>query len=105
MMSGIKGKNTKPELIVRSYLHRCGLRFRLHDRRLPGKPDLVCQFAYMPKSNRQFWKDKLKGNVLRDAVNDARLRSEGWRVFTIWECEAADKRVLRRLSRSILNHR
>jgi DNA mismatch endonuclease, patch repair protein len=112
MMSGIKGKNTKPELIVRSYLHRCGLRFRLHDRRLPGKPDLVlrrhravvhvhgcfwhqhedCQFAYMPKSNRQFWKDKLKG-------------SEGWRVFTIWECEAADKRVLRRLSRSILNHR
>ena len=121
MMSGIKGKNTKPEIIVRSYLHRQGLRFRLHDRRLPGRPDLVlaryqavvnvhgcfwhqhpgCQFACMPASNRFFWRTKLTGNAERDALNDAELRRRGWRVLTVWECEVSDEKKLARLARRI----
>src|SRR5687767_4100064 len=103
MMSGIKGKNTKPERLVRSFLHRRGLRFRLHDRSLPGRPDVVlrkykaavqvhgcfwhqhtgCRFAYMPANNRNFWQAKLLGNAERDARNDAALRELGWRVFTV----------------------
>src|SRR3954463_11359762 len=105
MMAGISGKNTKPEMEVRKYFHRRGLRYRLHDRRLPGRPDLVfpkhhavvqvhgcfwhqhegCTFAYMPKTRRAFWKAKLGGNAIRDRKNDAELRSLGWKVFTIWE--------------------
>src|SRR5687768_13703745 len=99
MMSGIRGKNTKPELFVRQELHRRGFRFRLHVGSLPGKPDIVlpkyravvevrgcfwhqhsgCRFAYMPKSNRAFWKRKLRSNSERDLVNDRALRSLGWR--------------------------
>ena len=121
MMSGIRGKHTKPEVIVRSYLHRQGLRFRLHDRRLPGRPDLVlarhrtvvnvhgcfwhqhpgCRFAYMPASNRAFWKAKLTGNIKRDARNDAELRKLGWQVLTLWECETGDERKLARLASRI----
>lgn len=121
LMSGIKGKNTKPELLVRRYLHRFGLRFRLHDKRLPGRPDLVfakhravlhihgcfwhqhagCRFAYMPASNRQFWLEKLGGNVGRDRRNDAALRELDWRVFTVWECEASDDARLEALVREI----
>lgn len=121
MMSGIKGKHTKPELIVRRFLHRQGLRFRLHDKRLAGRPDLVfgkfeavvnvhgcfwhqhpgCRFAYMPASNTAFWRAKLSGNAQRDARNDLALRREGWRVFTVWECEAANEKRLARLAKAI----
>jgi len=106
-MSGIRGKDTKPEVIVRRFLHRLGFRFRLHDRRLPGRPDIVlpryrtvvnvhgcfwhqhpgCRFAYMPASNQPFWRAKLAGNVERDARNDEKLRAQGWNVITVWECE------------------
>lgn len=107
MMSGIRAKNTQPELQVRSLLHRAGLRFRLHRRDLPGKPDLAfikrrvavfvngcfwhqhvgCEMAAVPKTNKKFWQQKLSGNVARDRKIRARLRKYGWHAFTIWECE------------------
>jgi DNA mismatch endonuclease (patch repair protein) len=120
MMSGIKGRNTKPEVFVRSYLHRAGLRFRLHDRKLPGRPDIVlaryrtvilvhgcfwhrhkgCKFCYTPKSNRAFWKAKFAANVERDVRKARELRRAGWRVVTIWECRITPK-DLQRLEKKI----
>jgi DNA mismatch endonuclease, patch repair protein len=117
MMSGIRGKDTRPELAVRRYLHREGLRFRLHDPKLAGKPDIVlpryrvvvdvrgcfwhchdgCRNATRPKSNSAFWTDKLRANVERDARNVAALEALGWRVFVVWECEAGNEDNLRRL--------
>jgi DNA mismatch endonuclease (patch repair protein) len=114
MMAGIKGKNTAPELAVRRHLHRSGLRFRLHDRDLPGTPDLVlrryrtvvqvhgcfwhrhsgCRFAYMPSSNQSFWRKKFDGNVYRDRASNRALRKLGWRVVTVWECEVNDEAKL-----------
>lgn len=119
MMSGIRGTNTKPELIVRSFLHRHGLRFRLHIRELPGRPDVVlpkyrvavfvhgcfwhrhegCRYATTPRNNAAFWRDKLNGNVLRDARRRRELTRLGWRVFTVWECELDDRRLLRLVRR------
>lgn len=121
MMAAIRGKNTKPELVVRRYLHRRGLRFRLHERRLPGRPDIVlarhhavvqvhgcfwhqhpgCRYAYMPEQNRERWREKFASNRDRDARNEARLRDLGWRVFTVWECEARKENVLAELFDSI----
>jgi DNA mismatch endonuclease (patch repair protein) len=120
MMSGIRARNTKPEIAVRSFLHRSGLRFRIHSKSLPGKPDLVlprwravvfvngcfwhrhpdCPKAYTPMSNRRFWMAKFQANVARDAAAAAALRTAGWRVFTIWECEVS-RGNLSRLVRSI----
>lgn len=120
MMSGIRGKNTKPELIVRSYLHRAGLRFRLHRRDLPGRPDLVlprfrtvvfvhgcfwhrhraCRFSYTPSSNTKFWQAKFDGNVERDRRKTLALRKLGWRVLVVWECSLSDRK-LERLARRI----
>ena len=117
MMSGIRGKNTKPEMVVRRFLHRMGFRFRLHRRDLPGRPDIVlpryrtvvevrgcfwhrhdgCPFAYTPKSNREFWETKLNGNRDRDRRNLRELRELGWRAIEIWECELVDDQVLHRL--------
>jgi DNA mismatch endonuclease (patch repair protein) len=107
MMAGIQGKNTKPELSVRRYLHRRGLRFKLHAKGLPGKPDLVfpkykavvfvhgcfwhrhagCKYATTPNSREQFWTNKLSENVARDSYQIAALNELGWRVFVVWECE------------------
>ncbi|WP_287597528.1 very short patch repair endonuclease [Thermomonas sp.] len=109
MMSGIRGKDTKPELAVRSALHRAGLRFRLHAK-LPGKPDLVlpkyrtvvfvhgcfwhrhevCRYATTPASNAEFWRDKFAANVSRDAKVVEQLESQGWRVLVIWSCQLDD---------------
>lgn len=106
VMSKIKSKNTKPELMVRSVCHRLGLRFRLHRSDLPGKPDLVfpkynlclfvhgcfwhqhpgCKYAYRPKSRPEFWIPKLQKNVIRDADARAELEAIGWKVAVIWEC-------------------
>jgi len=106
-MSLIKNRNTKPELAVRSLLHRMGYRFRLHKAHLPGKPDIVlsryktvifvhgcfwhrhkdCRFAYTPKSRTDFWLKKLESNVSRDRQVKADLERLGWRVITVWECE------------------
>ena len=106
MMSGIRGRDTSPELIVRRYLHSKGFRFRLHVRNLPGRPDLVfpkyraavfvhgcfwhrhdgCRLAYSPKSRREFWETKFRMNVERDQRTRAQIRKLGWRVFIVWEC-------------------
>ncbi|ARU31746.1 very short patch repair endonuclease [Sulfuriferula sp. AH1] len=111
MMAGIKGKNTKPELLVRKYLHSRGLRFRLHAKELPGKPDLVfpkyktvvfvhgcfwhqhprCKLAVMPGSNIEFWKQKLGANRERDQRNKKMLKALGWRILTVWECQLNDR--------------
>jgi DNA mismatch endonuclease (patch repair protein) len=106
MMSGIRGKDTKPERFVRSALHRAGLRFRLHAK-LPGKPDLVlpkyhtavfvhgcfwhrhvgCRYATTPASNAAFWLEKFAANKQRDAVVKRRLRQLGWQVRVVWSCQ------------------
>ena len=106
MMSGIRGKDTQPEMLVRRFLHGHGLRYRLHDKRLPGAPDLVfprhgtvllvhgcywhrhqgCQYATIPASNVEFWQEKFDGNVLRDRKAISLLLDGGWRVILLWEC-------------------
>lgn len=105
MMSGIRGKNTKPELIIRKGLHARGFRFRLHDKHLPGKPDLVlpkysavifvhgcfwhghdCHLFKWPKSRREFWRNKITCNKAKDAESYSCLKKEGWYILTIWEC-------------------
>lgn len=107
MMSGIKGKNTKPELLLRSALHKLGFRFRIQRKDLPGKPDIVlskyktiifvhgcfwhrhpgCKYAYTPKSNIEFWTNKLEGNAIRDRLTEKSLEEMGWRIIIVWECE------------------
>jgi DNA mismatch endonuclease (patch repair protein) len=106
-MSRIKGKDTKPEIVLRSLLHRRGYRFRLHDRSLPGRPDIVlpryrtvifvngcfwhrhpgCPMAYSPASRVDFWSSKFSATVARDERNEQKLRALGWHVITVWECE------------------
>jgi len=105
MMSGIRGKDTKPEFLIRRALHARGFRYRLHDRSLPGHPDLVlpkyrsivfihgcfwhmhgCHLFKWPSTRRDWWKAKLEGNARRDQVNIARLHGLGWRVAVVWEC-------------------
>lgn len=106
MMSGIRGKDTAPELLVRKFLFRNGFRFRLHDRRLPGRPDIVlrkfkavifvhgcfwhqhdgCRFAATPKTRPDFWQNKLQQNMARDRYNEAALAELGWKVIISWEC-------------------
>jgi DNA mismatch endonuclease (patch repair protein) len=107
MMSGIRSKNTGPEMIVRKYLHAHGFRYRLHTRKLPGSPDLVlpkhravifvhgcfwhrhagCQYSTTPASNAERWKLKFDSNIERDARNERLLRATGWRVIVVWECD------------------
>jgi DNA mismatch endonuclease, patch repair protein len=114
-MSRIRSKNTRPEVLVRSLMHRLGYRFRLHSRRLPGSPDIVlskwrtvvfvhgcfwhrhsgCQYAYCPKSRKGFWQRKFSENVRRDVEKVRALRSLGWRVVTVWECELAHPAAVR----------
>jgi DNA mismatch endonuclease, patch repair protein len=106
-MSRIRGRDTAPEMIVRRLLHHLGYRFRLHDRYLPGKPDLVfrgkrcilfvhgcywhrhpgCRFAFSPKTRVDFWASKFTANVERDARVTKQLRATGWRVMVVWSCE------------------
>ncbi|MBL8278251.1 MAG: DNA mismatch endonuclease Vsr [Pelomonas sp.] len=114
MMSAIGSRDTRPELLVRRYLHGAGLRFKLHDKSLPGTPDIVlpkfdsvifvhgcfwhrhsgCRFAAIPATRTEFWSSKFTSNVNRDAGNGQALRALGWRVFTIWECEASNELIL-----------
>ena len=121
-MSRIRSRDTKPERIVRSMLHRLGFRFRLHSKKLAGHPDLVlskyrtavfvhgcfwhrhpsCKFAYSPKSNLRFWKKKFLENVQRDASTASTLRKMGWNVTVIWECEVKNLPKLAKRLLSIL---
>ncbi|WP_281063262.1 very short patch repair endonuclease [Ancylobacter gelatini] len=113
-MRRIRGKNTKPEWLVRRMLHNAGYRYRLHRHSLPGKPDLVfpsrkiaifvhgcfwhqhqgCKVAHIPKSRSEYWAQKFRRNVERDAANEAALENMGWRVIVVWECETADSELL-----------
>ncbi len=128
-MATIRSKDTRPELLLRRFLHRKGFRFRLHVRELAGRPDIVlsgrrialfvhgcfwhqhagCALAAVPASNRAFWKKKLEDNRLRDSRQIAVLRQDGWRVGVIWECAArkgiADARTLTALERWLLKPR
>ena len=111
-MGRVRGKDTKPEMVVRRLVHGMGYRYRLHVRSLPGCPDLVfprfrkvlfvhgcfwhrhpdpaCKLARLPKSRLDFWKPKLEGNRQRDEQNQAALLALGWRFMVIWECEIGD---------------
>lgn len=110
MMSGIRGKDTKPEIQLRKALHRVGLRYRLHPSWLPGKPDLIlprynavifvhgcfwhrhdCHLFRWPTTRTDFWKEKITGNSARDLRNEEELRRQGWRILKIWECALKGK--------------
>jgi DNA mismatch endonuclease (patch repair protein) len=113
-MSRIRDKNTRPEITVRSSLHRAGLRFRLHSSSLPGRPDIVlskygtvvfvngcfwhrhgCEFTNTPKSNVKFWVDKFRRNVKRDRKVQMMLKSLGWNVIVIWGCQVSNDKIIR----------
>lgn len=114
MMSGIKGKDTKPEILIRQLLHRAGYRFRLHRKDLPGRPDIVlsrynaalfvngcfwhghedCHLFGLPKSRQDFWKVKISGNQVRDLRKQKELFERGWRVGVVWECTLKGKMAL-----------
>jgi DNA mismatch endonuclease (patch repair protein) len=126
MMSGIRGKNTKPEMTVRRALHAMGYRYRLHARELPGKPDIVfrgrrlaifvhgcfwhrhtdpyCKLARMPKSRPEFWEPKLEGNRARDEANVAALKAMGWNVLIVWECQIKNLEPLKNLLQHFIDH-
>jgi DNA mismatch endonuclease, patch repair protein len=121
-MGRIKGRNTAPEMAVRSLLHRAGYRFRLHRRGLPGRPDIVlpgrktiifvhgcfwhrhqrCKQCYTPKSNVDFWQAKFAGTIERDRRNAQALSKAGWKVFVVWECELAAPKELQARLRTLL---
>jgi DNA mismatch endonuclease (patch repair protein) len=121
IMAAIRSKDTRPEVAIRSMLHRMGLRFRLHVKGLPGTPDVVlkrhrkvveilgcywhrhprCRQASGPSSNRAFWRDKFQRNVERDKANRKALRRMGWRTVVVWECELRKpERLERRLRKA-----
>jgi len=113
MMSGIKGKNTKPEIMIRKALYSKGFRYRLHNSKLPGKPDLLfpkygaviqingcfwhkheCHLFKWPKSRKEFWHPKLMRNQQKDEENNQALEELGWRILTVWECALKGKERL-----------
>ncbi len=121
-MAAIKGKNTKPELLVRSMLHRAGYRFSLHRKDLPGKPDIVlrkyktvifvhgcfwhrhkgCKGATTPKTRTEWWQQKFDRNVANDKKHNRALKKLGWNVITVWECELMKpEKVLAKLHRAL----
>jgi DNA mismatch endonuclease (patch repair protein) len=121
LMSLVRGKDTKPELIVRKLLHRLGYRFRLHRRDLPGKPDIVlpryktaifvhgcfwhghnCKGGARPSSNVEFWNDKLAKNIVRDQVNVNKLKLLGWRCIIVWQCETRNEEALEKKLKAAL---
>jgi DNA mismatch endonuclease, patch repair protein len=122
-MSQIKGTNTKPEILVRKFLHAHGFRFRLHTKDLPGKPDIVlpkyrtvifvhgcfwhghknCKYATIPKTRTEWWTAKIDGNKANDKRKKAALKKEGWNVLTIWECELRANRIDRTLQGLLAN--
>ena len=120
-MAQIRGKDTKPEVLVRSVLHRMGFRFRLHGKDLPGRPDIVlpryravifvhgcfwhrhrgCRNCTTPTRRREWWIKKLEGNVVRDRFQEQALRKLGWRTMVVWECETEMPDALERLGRAL----
>jgi len=122
-MAAIKSRHTKPEIIIRSIVHRLGFRFRLHDKKLPGKPDIVLPrhkkvilahgcFWHMhtckrgsvtPKTNVEYWQNKRLRNVERDKLNLKLLKESGWETMVIWECEVKEKDALEQRLNDFLN--
>ena len=121
-MQQVKGKDTKPERIVRSLLHRLGYRFRLHRKDLPGTPDIVfpgrhlalfvhgcfwhghgCRIGHLPKSRLDYWQPKIAANCDRDRRKEAALAAAGWRVAVVWQCELADREGLAARLRGLLD--
>lgn len=112
-MSRIKGKNTKPEMLVRKFLFNNKFRYRLHARNLPGKPDLVlkkyralifingcfwhghkeCKYYTVPKTRTEWWTAKINMTIAKDRDNIEKLKSQGWRIFTLWECQLKKKHL------------
>lgn len=113
-MSRIRNKDTRPEMVIRSLVHRMGYRYRLHVKNLPGKPDLVlsshrkiifvhgcfwhvhkCKYGSVkPQTNAEFWQNKRMGNVERDRRNLSLLKKDGWKVLVVWECQIRKLRML-----------
>jgi DNA mismatch endonuclease (patch repair protein) len=126
-MGQISGKDTKPEMIVRRFLHSNGFRYRLHVKNLPGKPDLVlpkynsvifvhgcfwhahenCKYFRIPKTRTKWWKEKLYGNKERDEKNIRQLKEVGWNVIVVWECELKSnkKETCTRLIKNLQNNK
>lgn len=125
VMGRVKGRDTKPELLVRSVVHRMGYRFRLHRRELPGCPDIVlprhskvifvhgcfwhghkrCHRSRRPATHELFWNRKLDANVRRDERSQRLLRRTGWKLLVVWECETRDETALSRKLTGFLNDR
>ena len=123
-MSQIRGSDTKPEIAVRSYLHRNGLRFRIHDKKLPGKPDIAlkkyrtalfidgcfwhrhkgCKYSYTPKSRVKFWRTKFENNIKRDNIVNAHYTNSNWNQIRLWECEITSENLVN-LVKQIRNNR
>lgn len=118
-MSMIRGKNTKPEIVVRKFLHSKGFRFRLYKKDLPGKPDIVlpkyktvifihgcfwhghnnCKYFVIPKTRTKWWLKKIIGNKKTDKRNNIKLRKNGWKIITLWECQLKSGKILKTLSK------
>lgn len=126
-MSGIRGKDTRPEMLIRRRLHALGFRYRLHDKKLPGRPDLVlpkhkavifvhgcfwhghgCALFKWPSSRPDFWRDKIGANMQRDFRAVSTLKEKGWRIAIVWECslrpKGAIERVVNKLETWIQSH-
>ena len=120
-MSQVKNRNTRPELLVRSLLHRLGYRFRLHRKDLPGTPDIVlpcyriaifvngcfwhghsCNRGHLPKTNTEFWKHKVQANRIRDKANIQELEELGWKTITVWSCQTSSASKLNELASELV---
>src|SRR5215203_2517036 len=117
-MSQIKAKNTKPEMLVRKFLHANGFRYRLHDKKLPGKPDIVlpkyktvifihgcfwhghkdCRYFVVPKTRTEWWFNKINSNIANDTKAVKALKKEGWKVIHLWECDLKSAKAEKTLS-------
>lgn len=117
-MSQIKGKNTKPEILVRKFLFAQGFRYRLHDKNLPGKPDIIlpkyktvifvhgcfwhghkeCKYYVVPKTKTEWWLNKISNNIVNDCKAISNLKDSGWNVIVIWECELKPKTIQQTLN-------
>lgn len=117
-MSQIKGKDTKPEMLARKFLHANGFRYKLHDKSLPGKPDIVlpkyrtvifvhgcfwhghknCKYYVTPKTRTEWWLNKINGNITNDLKAANLLKQDGWKIITIWECQLKPERIEKSLN-------
>lgn len=117
-MSRIKGKDTKPEMLVRKFLHANGYRYKLHDKKLPGKPDIVlpkyhtvifvhgcfwhghanCRYFVIPKTRTKWWTDKINRNKANDEKAVKTLKKDGWKIINIWECDLKPAKVEKTLN-------